>query len=1042
MPSPIRFFLVLAFLAVAALLAPAAGVAAAKELKVTIFGSDYVPPGNFMVSSLAIRGTSDTPLNGKLTIKIVSPAEASFVGVQVNEGPSFECSTSGQETECTADVTGWPPERSLSYRVLHEVESQASGVLSGQIEVSGGGTSEILTIPISATAGPIGPFGTKAFNPVATDETEAPATRAGSSPSAVNTKFEFLAGSYHVAGLPIPELEIVAPPELPRDIVVHAPAGLVGFPTATAARCTLAELITNTELQNVPACPQDSQIGMVELSFAGFSGIMTPLFNLVPAPGMPAQFGFNAWGSVVTLNADLRPTDNGVDIVSAMVPTPLLLDAVEVEMWGVPADSSHDRMRPDCLSNGGYGAGGSLCPSSATRTPFLRMPTSCSGELPWKSEVDTWEHPGIWHTREASSPGMIDCETVPFDPSISTAPSERSTSTPTGLDVRLAMPQENAPGGIFQADLRKASLALPAGFSLSPAAAGGLEACTDSQLRLGLEGPAECPEASRLGTVEVDTPLLDETLGGSVYLRTQNSQEPESGEMYRLAIVLHSAERGVDVKLPGSLVVDKTTGQLTTTFDELPQLPFESMQLHLKAGPRAPLTTPSACGQYAAKATLTGWNGKIVTAEPSLTVDEGCDAPGFNPGFEAGSVDPTAGAFSPFTLRVTRGSGMPNLSRISATLPEGELAKLAGVPVCGDAQATTGACPASSRIGKVTTGVGEGSEPLYLPQPGKSPTAVYLAGPYRDAPYSVVAAVPAQSGPFDLGTVTVRSALRIDPETIQATVASDPLPQIFGGIPVSYRDVRVEVDRPEFTLNPTDCEPTAVTGAIASSTGATASVSDRFQVGDCAALGFKPKLSITLKGQTRRAGHPALTAVVTYPKKGDYANIARTSVALPHSEFLAQSHIETSCTRVQYNAGAGGGSECPKGSVYGRARAFSPLLDRPLEGPVYLRSNGGERELPDLVASLGGQIHVDLVGYVDTDKNTGGLRTTFAKVPDAPVSKFVLMMPAGKKSLLENSTNICRGKHRAIVKMKGQNGRTSNLRPLMRARCGKRAHQR
>jgi hypothetical protein len=274
--------------------------------------------------------------------------------------------------------------------------------------------------------------------------------------------------------------------------------------------------------------------------------------------------------------------------------------------------------------------------------------------------------------------------------------------------------------------------------------------------------------------------------------------------------------------------------------------------------------------------------------------------------------------------------------------------------------------------------------------------------------------VPAQSGPFDLGTVTVRSALRVDPVTTRATVISDPLPQIFGGIPVSYRDVRVIVDRPRFTITPTSCEPQTVDGKISASNGQRAAVSARFQASDCAALAFKPRLSISLRGRTRRAGNPALTAVLTYPKKGDFANIARTSVALPHSEFLAQDHIDTSCTRVEYAAGGGGGAGCPKGSIYGKARAFSPLLDQPLEGPVYLRSNGGERELPDLVASLGGQIHVDLVGYIDADKRTGGLRTTFAKVPDAPVSKFVLKMPGGKKSLLENSTNICRGKHRAI----------------------------
>jgi hypothetical protein len=359
------------------------------------------------------------------------------------------------------------------------------------------------------------------------------------------------------------------------------------------------------------------------------------------------------------------------------------------------------------------------------------------------------------------------------------------------------------------------------------------------------------------------------------------------------------------------------------------------------------------------------------------------------------------------------------------------LAKLAAVPLCGEAQAASGDCPAATQVGTATVGVGAGTSPLYVPQPGKAATAVYLAGPYKAAPYSLVVKVPAQAGPFDLGTVTVRNAISVDPVTAQVSVQSDPLPQIFAGIPLAYRDVRVNVDRNDFTLNPTSCDPKAVKGTIASSTGKGANVSSRFQVAGCERLAFKPSLKLKVTGPTKRGSYPKLRAELKAP--AGQANIGKVSVALPHSEFLAQEHIKTICTRVQYSANGGGGKACPKGSVYGWARAFTPLLDKPLEGPVYLRSSSNP--LPDLVASLDGQIHIDLAGRIDSVN--GGIRNSFEGVPDAPVTKFVLTMQGGKKSLLVNSRNLCATKNKATVKMDGQNGKVHDFRPLVGNSCGK-----
>jgi hypothetical protein len=1016
-------FLLAALFALALFGTSAAGASASPEFRLTDNIPDHVTPGQAMSIYFSVWNVGDAPLSGDATINLTFPS-----GVTVGEpelvtdpGPNIVCSQSAQEANCTVNVDGLPPGRTFSYVVLSLVDPSATGTLTGQIEVSGGGASNTATVPIILSTEPIGPFEIKSLGVDIADNPSLPPAQAGSHPIAATTAFETNSEARTNYGIPVQGLVVTVPPESFRDVITHVPPGFIGNPTATAAECTATQM-SNPSLVpglNIPTCPRDSQIGTAIVN----GKELAPVYNLVPPRGMPAEFGFYYQGVNVYLKAKLRPSDNGVDIVSETSVSAIPVPKVEVTLWGTPADSSHDFERGECTI-GLAGSNGKLCSTLAPRIPFLRLPTSCSGSpLPWSLEMDTYQHPGVFHRAETTTPAIGGCEDIPFDPSLALKTTSSAAHSPSGLDVGLSIPQDSGPNGISQADLRQATVALPQGVSVNPAAADGLQACSDAQLRLGLEGPSDCPDASKLGSIELNTPLLEDPLAGSVYLRSQASKDPASGEMYRLAIELRSDERGVDIKLPGSLKADPQTGQLTSTFTDLPQLPFESMQLHLKVGPRAPLTTPQACGDYAAQATLTGWNGKTVSAEPGFTVDQNCTAPGFAPGFEAGVTNPTAGDFSPFTLRVTRDSGQPNLSRIDATLPEGELAKLAGVPLCPDAAAATGACPASTQIGPTTVGVGEGSSPLYVPRAGHSPTAVYLAGPYRGGPYSIVVKVPAQAGPFDLGTVTVRSALHVDPVTTRASVLSDPLPQIIGGVPVAYRDVRVNVDRPEFTINPTSCEPQSVTGTIASSGGQLASVSDRFQMTDCAALGFSPRLSLALKGATRRGANPALTATLRMPKG---ANVARASVALPRSAFLAQAHIKTICTRVQF--AADGGAGCPAGSVYGHARAFTPLLDQPLEGPVYLRSSS--HKLPDVVASLDGPIHVDLAGRIDSFR--GGIRTSFESVPDAPVSKFVLTMRGGKKGLVQNSRNLCLEANRADARFDGQNGKSHDFRPLVK----------
>jgi len=1016
-----RLGFLLALTAVA-LSAVASAAAAAPALRVTSNVPDFVTAGEPIYLVVSARNVGDQPLEGNVVVRYTFPD-----GVVPAE-PSGGCQTVGQEVECVIDATGMLPGSELRWETRTYVEPGASGTLSGQIELTGGGTGDDVVIPLSFVVGPSGPFAVKGFDVAMSDALAAPAQRSGSAPSALETDVSFPSAA--ATNDDVLQGAVNAPPESMKDVTVHVPPGFVGNPLATPARCTAAQLITPLDPAHntaVPSCPPASQVGTVLINGKDLVG----LYNMVPAKGTPAQFGFYYLVLGVQLKARLRPSDYGVDVVSRNTSSSAPITKFAVTMWGVPGDDSNDPFRGECL--GGEAA---ECPLETERVPFLRTPTACSGNpLPWEIEVNTYQHPDVFHTASTTTPAIEGCQFNPFAPRFGAGPTGRGSGSPSGFDVSLKLPQDNPPDGQAEADMRSAAVTLPQGIAINPASADGLAGCSDDQLRLGLEGPSQCPDASKLGTIELETPLLDHPIDGSVFLRSQGPGDPESGNLYRLALELRSDDDGIAIKLPGSLKVNVKTGQLTTEFDDLPQLPFESMHLRLKDGARAPLTMPSDCGKFNTHAVFTSWSGRTVPLDSSFAIDENCEKPAFKPGFEAGVTNSTAGDFAPFILRVTRGAGQPNLSRLDVTLPEGELAKLAGVPVCPEAQASSGGCAAASRIGRVTAGIGEGLSPLFLPQAGKAPTSVYLAGPYKGAPYSILASVPAQAGPFDLGTVSVRSALRIDPVSTRATIASDPLPQIFGGIPITYRDVRVTADRPNFTISPTSCEPQAVDANLGAANGDSAKVSARFQTSDCASLGFKPKLGLSLKGQTGRRGHPALTAVLRMPTKGAGANIALASVSLPHSEFLAQSHIKTICTRVQYAAGGGGGARCPKGSVYGHATAWSPLLDRPLSGPVYLRSSSNP--LPDLVASLGGQIQVDLDGRIDTDKKTGGLRTTFDQVPDAPVSKFVLKMPGGKKSLLENSTNICHGKHRAVARMVGQNGRTHDFRPLVQARCGK-----
>jgi hypothetical protein len=853
-----------------------------------------------------------------------------------------------------------------------------------------------------------------------------------------------------------------------KDIQVGLPPGFVVNPGATP-KCNESELEITGPLNVLfgPTCPLGTQVGVVELELAEqFGKVTLPVYNVVPPPGRPAQLAFNVLGQeVVHLFPSVRSgSDFGItaDIVNAAQTDPFF--ATTLTLWGVPADSSHDAQRgQNCVNT--VGSGGEACfqggvSAGVPRRALVSNPTSCAGPQITTLSADSWQNPGAFETAgflshdnvvPPSPIGVSGCGQLPFNPTITARPTTSAAETPTGLDVDVHLPEEGLenPTGLASANLKKAVVTLPVAVSVNPSSANGLGACTPAQI--GLIGtnfpapnpihfttdPAKCSDSSKIGTVEIDTPLLDTPLSGFVYLAQQGSNPFNS----LLAIYIVAEGQGVTLKLPGHIETSQQ-GQLTATFDNNPQLPFEDLHVEFFGGPRASLMTPPSCGTYTTTAQFTAWSGTPpVSSSDSFKITQGpnggpCPNGGFNPKLSAGTTNPVAGSYAPFVLHLSREDGTQQLKSLDVTLPKGLVGKLAGIPYCPDAalagvseaegsgaaQLGSPSCPAASQVGTVSVGAGAGPSPFYV-NTGRA----YLAGPYKGAPLSLAIVTPALAGPFDLGSVVVRTALRVDPTSAQISAVSDPIPSILHGIPLDIRSVDLSIARDAFTLNPTSCDPMAVTSTITSLAGTTATPSSRFQVGSCERLKFGPKLSLRVKGKARRGAYQQLTARLS-TGKGE-ANIGRVSVALPRAEFLAQNHIGTVCTRVQFAA-----DQCPAKSIYGYAEAKTPLLEAPLKGPVYLRANGGERQLPDLLAALHGQIDINLLGFIDQYK--GGIRTRFQGVPDAPVSSFTLRMKGGAKSLIQNSTNICRNPQRATVKMDGQNGKVHDFEPALKTSCG------
>jgi hypothetical protein len=848
-----------------------------------------------------------------------------------------------------------------------------------------------------------------------------------------------------------------------RDAFVKLPPGFFGNPQAMPT-CS-SQSFDNA----IPQCPPSTQVGVLRAILPEAKAeVFGPVYNLSAPPGKVNRFGFSAAGLESIQYASVR-SEEGYGLGFSAPNIPLEVSSVTETIWGNPADPRHTSERY-CFSSEIPG-----CASEASQQTFLTMPASCDVPPETTVEVDSKLSPGLFvgetvpFRNSGGNPAPMDsCASVPFSPSISSQPTTKLASNPSGLDFELALPNQGlmAPGNQAETTPRKAVVTLPEGVTVNPSLAEGIGTCSQGQYKaeqIDTLAGAGCPESSKLGSVIAQTPLLSEPIEGSLYLATP--YENKFNSLTALYMVARAPERGILVKQAGKVEFDPSTGQITTTFEDLPPIPFSSFKLHFREGARAPLATPTACGEYVTTAKLTPFSSSApVTKTASFQIERGSDGgacpgaglPPFRPGLIAGSINNAAGRFSPFNVRLFRADSEQEINRFSIKLPPGLVGKLAGIPFCPEsaiaaAKARTGihggqeeiespSCPAASEIGHSLAGAGVGSALAYAP--GK----IYLAGPYHGSAISLVAITAAKVGPFDLGTVVIRQAFKVDPETgevfIDAT-GSDPIPHIIKGVPTHLRDIRAYTDRPEFVLNPTSCKRTSTASTLLGSgldfsseaDDRPVTVSTAFQAADCAALPFKPRLSLRLKGGTKRGDFPALTARLQMNGFGE-AGIRKSQVTLPPSEFIANAHFNTICTRVVFKQGAHPGEKCPAGSVYGSASATTPILSEPLTGPVFLRSS--EHELPDVVAALhNGEIDVVLVGRVDSVK--GKLRTTFEATPDAPVGKVVLALRGGKKGLFENSTNLCKGTHKALASFTGHNGKLREFKPKLQPRCGSKA---
>jgi hypothetical protein len=948
--------------------------------------------------------------------------------------PKPECSISSQVVTCamTAPVT---PGSFVGAVVVVETEAGLEGSVSAGATVSGGGggAAPVSTTVQTSIGSPPPEFGflegPSGLSALLTEADGSAASLAGSHPYQLTVD----------TGFPTRKVgDRLFNSGQPRDLIVNLPRGLVVNPMATPVRCSEAELSTST-------CPPASQIGMVTLSTSAISIEASPvgLYNMVPPPGFASNFAFNAGelGVFVHLLGSVRPGDQGLTASARDLLGRFPIIGLRLQLWGDPSSPSHDAAREAKVA--------------AQPRALLTLPSAC-GPLSASAEADSWQEPGIFVRRSVEN---LDSEGVPVevagcgDLSFSSSFEARATTdvadSPSGLDVNLELPQIETPTARANASLRKVELKLPPGLVANPSAANGLTGCSATEVGLTSppgsaaiafdSAPPACPHGSRIGAATIETPVLDHSLPAAVYLASPGDNPFDS--LLAVYVAVDDERSGVVLKFAGRVEADPATGQLSVSFDELPQIPIAGVELRLFDNPGL-LRTPGSCGLYPTTATLTPWSapasGPPLTPSDSFPIDRapipvpcasGEGSPPAALSLETGTVSPRAGSSGPFVFDLHRGDGTRLVSAVTVALPPGLVGKLAGVPFCPDvvlaAAARSGtseqkapSCPAASRLGSAHIGAGAGPAPYFVRG------SAYLSGPYKGAPFSLAIVVPVVAGPFDLGTVVVRSAVYVDASSARIKLVSDPFPQILRGIPLDVRSLAVVLDRPGFIRTPTSCDPTEIAVDAASPADVPTSLSRSFQVGDCDRLGFKPRVSLRLLGATHRSGHPALRTVLA-ARPAD-AGIRSLAVTLPGAELLDGRRVGAICGGEEFKLG-----RCPGRSVLGQAEVWTPLLARPLRGPVYLRAGRGR--LPDLAASLHGQVDLTLVGRLDSVR--GRLQTVFGSLPDVPLTKVAFSLRGKRRGLFVNTGGLCSRRYLATVRLTAHDGRTRTVRPRLRSGC-------
>jgi uncharacterized repeat protein (TIGR01451 family) len=992
---------------------------------------------------------TDTVQDG-LTVQSVSLLASTVQGGEIDLG-GLLCS-SGSPVKCEYPgaygslLPALPPDGTLKMIVHVKVEPNAPEVLLNKTRVVGGGAPEASVEAHNVVSSVPAPFGPSGFDFYIAGLDGARDTQAGDHPYELTTTIG-LDNALRAQG---PEtVNQVSSVQDVKDFVANLPLGFVGS-TLAAPECTMAQL-------SAGRCPADTIIGHIKTEPIAQTSVNSPIYNLVPERGVPAEFGYlDTLSNMHVFYVHVVPTPAGyvLQTINPDVPQ-FILDHIVVTFYGDPAARDANTV----CGNGNEPKEVS-CRTALTnaQVPYFTNPTDCSdGELVATLYVDSWDHPArfnpdgtpvdlkepAWVAKESRSPSVTGCNALQFPAEVKSQPTTHESDKPSGMDFEIKLPQSETVGVPATSALRQVKVTLPEGFTVDPSAGDGLQACSEAQI--GWQGgthrnfspaPPACPEASKIGTLELESPLIPRKLEGVMYLAAQN--ENPFGTTLAAYVVVDDPITGVLIKIVGEFLPDPHTGRLTALFDENPDLPFSELQLHFFGGPRAELATPESCGTFTTGSELTPYSapdsGPPATPFNDFIIDEACPG-GFSPSFTAGSLNLQSGAYTPFVVSFSRSDTDQELQGLTVTLPPGLLANLTGVPLCSDADAAAASCPAGSQVGTVLASVGPGPNPLQVA--GKA----YLTGAYNGGPYGLAVVVPAVAGPFNFGTVVVRQSIRIDPLTAQVTDVSDPFPTIVDGIPLRLRRVDVSLGRPGgFTFNPTNCSklgfsglisgtplgaPTTLKGTIgyAIFPGETSSFgpsSVPFQVTNCGSLGFKPVFKVSTQGKTSRTKGASLSVRLSYPNAafGSQANIRSVKVDLPKQLPSRLTTLQKACPDSTFSRNP---AVCPPGSRVGTATATTPVLETVLSGPAYFVSHGGAK-FPELTIVLAGQgITVELHGETFISK-AGITSSTFHTVPDVPIGVFTLNLPEGTNSALAANGNLCASKLKMPTSFTAQNG--------------------